>query len=231
MKQTVYYSDYMRDKQHDKKVGKLRRICMYTLVAVLSMQGTQMYSMASFTELFQKYTNMKANAFVPKKYTNVEIDEPNGQEYTIDDDGNVYVDGDTGKTKQACFTNPIDNVTYEYVRARIVAVVKYVDGNDAEEEVVEYKIANSDDSDGPGENWVKNGDYYYYKKPLEPGGATTNLFEKVKITSPTKEELASENHERYIEFNVIVDTIETDENGDTTKADKAWGVNLQNIIS
>ena len=112
MKQVVYYSDYMKEKQREKRTVKFKRICTYTLVAVLSMQGTQMYSMASFAELFQKYTNMKANAFVPKRYTNVEIEEPNGKEYTVDEDGNVHVKGDTSKTKKAYFTNQIDNVTY-----------------------------------------------------------------------------------------------------------------------
>lgn len=228
MKQVVYYSDYMKEKQREKKTGKFKRICTYTLVAVLSMQGTQMYSMASFMELFQKYTNIKVNAFVPKKYTNVAIEEPNGQNYTIDENGNVHV-RDSGQTKQAYFTNPIDNVTYEYVRARIVAVVKYVDGRDAESIEVTYKM---NDNNTPGEGWEERDGYYYYKEPLQPGGQTTNLFDRIQITSPKKSDLETlDEHGKYIEFNVIVDTIETDENGDTAKADKAWGVSLGNILN
>lgn len=224
MKQVVYYSDYMKEKQHEKKISKFRRICIYTLVAVLSMQGAQMYSMASFAELFQKSTNMKVNAFVPKKYTNVEIEEPNGQTYTMDENGKVYVKGDSGKTKQAYFTNPIDNVTYEYIRARIVAVVKYVDGNDVEGVNVEYDESTIN-TDG---KWVKQGEYYYYKKPLEPGGSTSKFFSEVTIQSPDKKTL--EGKGQYIEFNVIVDTIETDEKGDTTKANTAWKVDLDDIL-
>lgn len=169
MRHTVYYSEYMKEKLHDKKVGKARKICMYTLVAVLSMQGAQMYSMASFQELFQKCTNMKVNAFEPKKYTNVEIEETNGMEYTVDDDGNVYKKGGTAveaDQKAAYFTNPIDSVTYEYVRARIVAVVKTADGNDVEGMEIKDKINIAHENSG---DWKQEGNYYYYKKPLEPG--------------------------------------------------------------
>lgn len=222
MKQVVYYSDYMKEKQHDMKVSKIRRICMYTLVAVLSMQGAQMYSMASFSELFQKYANIKVNAFVPKKYTNVTIEEPNGKEYILDDDGSVKTKSE-GKLKEAYFTNPINNVTYEYVRARIVAVVKAVDGNDVEGMEVEYIITQGDD-------WKQEGDYYYYKKALEPGGVTTEFLKNVTIDSEWMEKADLKTKGQYIEFNVIVDTVQTNEKGDTTKANEAWDVNLEDIL-
>lgn len=222
MKQVVYYSDYMKEKQHDMKVSKIRRICMYTLVAVLSMQGAQMYSMASFSELFQKYTNIKVNAFVPKKYTNVTIEEPNGKEYILEDDGSVKTKSE-GKLKEAYFTNPINNVTYEYVRARIVAVVKEADGNNVEGMEVEYIITQ-------GDGWKQAGDYYYYKKALEPGGETTEFLKNVTIDSEWMEKADLKTKGQYIEFNVIVDTVETNENGDTTKANEAWDVDLEDIL-
>lgn len=224
MKHTVYYSEYMKEKQHDKKVGKARKICMYTLVAVLSMQGAQMYSMASFQELFQKYTNMKVNAFEPKKYTNVEIEETNGTEYTVDDDGNVSRKDGTGE-KEACFTNPIDNVTYEYVRARIVAVVKTADGNDVEGMEVKYSIKHEKDAD-----WQKEGNYYYYKKPLEPGGKTTKFLKKVTIDKDWLTSVNLKSKGQYIELSVIVDSVETDKNGDKTKAIAAWGNSVESIL-
>lgn len=219
MKRVVYYSNYMKEKQKKQKMNKLKKIFTYTLVAILSMQGAQMYSMASFAELLQDYTVIKKNSFIPKQYTNVNIEEPNGMNYLIETDGTVNTSG--GMDKEAYFTNPIDNVTYEYVRAKVVAVVKYTDGNNADDTVVEYTITSAPDSvDG---SWIQNGKYYYYSKAIKPGGQTSNFLSSVMINAPTQAELQMDG--QYIEFNVIVDTIETDSSGDIEKAKSAWGVN------
>lgn len=151
-----------------------------------------------------KKTDKLQNNFEPKKYTDVEIIEPNGQDYKIDEEGNL------NNEKSAYFTNPDNNTKDEYIRATIIAVVRNEDGSNAG---IQPKL---DIAYNEGSKWIYNTDgYYYYTEIVRPGESTTNLFDNVKVSKETVNLLKEG---QRIELSVIADSIES------TKVKEAWGI-------
>lgn len=204
-------------KQHRKT---MIRFCTYTCLSFSLFQVSGIFSLAtnSFTEVT---TEERVNAFSPKTYVNVEIEEPNGQEYTLEENGDTKAPN--GGSKVVKFSNPDRNTKYELVRVRLVAMVYDREGN-LLGEIVNYRLTQQE-----GNDWIKDPEsgsdnsaqIYYYKYPLKPGAETSNLFDSLSITNP---EIVPEGG--YIDFDVVVDTVETDQNASTEKAVKAWGNNL-----
>lgn len=179
---------------------------MKRVVVVKIFLGIFLIGMCTYgvTKAFIKgETDKEINAFAPKKYTDVEIKEPNGNEYIIDSNGNL------NESKSAKFENPDNNTKPEYIRAKVIGVVRNADGSNAAI-LPKLDVQYSDDS-----KWEKIGDYYYYKKVVQPGESSSNLFDDVKVSTDTLSQLKED---QYIEVSVIVDSIES------TKIYEAWGI-------
>lgn len=199
----------MRGKRsgRNKKINWTFFILIVSIIVTCSMAGVS-YA------LINAQTKEVENDFNPKKYTDVEIKEPNGNKYIVN------IDGTLDKEKCASFENPDNNTKDECIRARIIPIVREEDGSNAAIQP-EIKVSfNNDD------NWVKKDDYYYYKKVVSPGESTSNLFNNVAVE---KETLGLLSKGQYIEINVIVDSVETsldtDNNYNVSKVLEAWGVN------
>ena len=205
-------------KNQKPKNGKLMRSVYYIVLSVCIMQVTEVYSIATYKPKPAETVSL-ANEFSPKLYTNVEINEPNGTEYELVSD---KVQNEKGE-KIAYFQNPIANTKPEYIRAKIVAVIKDSNGNAVGSDFsLVYKFGSDEATWG----WVKGEDgYYYYKTVVNPGESTSNLLVNLSITSPTAEQLASGSV--YIEFNVLADTVEASGTDSMEAAITAWGVNPQ----
>lgn len=178
------------------KRGLVVRIIFILTVASLCTFGA--------TKAFaQRETEKKTNAFLPKKYTDVDIKEPNGNEYIINSEGELT------KEKSAKFENPNNNTKDEYIRARVIGIIRNKDGSNAGV-APELNIEFTDE-----ESWEEIGNYYYYKKIVKPGETTSNLFNDMKVGKDTLSKLEEG---QYIEVDVIADSIES------TKIYEAWGV-------
>lgn len=151
----------------------------------------------------QSETEKKTNTFSPKKYTDVEIKEPNGNQYIID------VNGELTESKSASFENPDNNTKDEYIRAKVIGIIRNEDGSNAGI-APDLDIQYKDDT-----CWEKIGEYYYYKKIIQPGESSSNLFDDMKVGDSTFNKLMEG---QYIEVSVIVDSIES------TKIYEAWGI-------
>lgn len=109
-----------------------------------------------------------------------------------------------------------------YIRAKVVFTWRDAQGNIAPFGVAEddYTITPADNA--LKNNWVKNGDYYYYTKPVAAdGGLTGILFDQVTYT-------AKEGYELHME--ILAQSIQADgekklADGTTVKAVvDAWGI-------
>ena len=49
----------------------------------------------------------------------------------------------------------------------------------------------------PGANWTKEGEWYYYTKPVKPGESTTDLFQKVNVDYNEKDK-------PWVDFDIIL---------------------------
>lgn len=148
-------------------------------------------------------TEQRQNDFSPKKYTDVEIEEPNGNSYIIG------VDGKLDQEKKVTFNNPDKSNKNEYIRAKVVAIIRNEDGSNAGE-CPDLSIQYSLDY-----NWVEKNGYYYYTDVVIPGKGTSELFYDISVKQSTLDTLKPG---QYIEVNVIADSIES------TKVMEAWGL-------
>ena len=153
--------------------------------------------------LLEKETEKVKNVFSPKTYTDVDINEPNGNTYIINSDGKLSAN------KSASFNNPDKGTKDEYIRAKIVGIIRNEDGSN-EGICPDLDIQYNEDS-----LWEKKGDFYYYKKIVSPGESTSNLFNDIKVNQNTLEKLQNG---QYIEVSVLADSIEC------SKAYEAWGI-------
>lgn len=207
----------------EKELSVVRR-ASYTFLALAIFELSGIFALAGPKGLYV-VTPTAANAFYPKKYVDVEIHEPNGQEYVIqtndsneneafavDNNGNV----DNTKGKVASVKNAFGSKKDVIVRAKIVAEV-YDETNQVYNEGLEdgdYKISmyvNSTYDDNYGDNtgantWLLSGDgYYYYTSILGVGEETTNLFDKVTLTDTGLSKIPEGG---YVKFNVIIDSLD-----------------------
>lgn len=70
---------------------------------------------------------------------------------------------------------------------------------------------------GIGENWIKKGDYWYYKQPLETG-AHVDFFNRVKIPNT----ISNENQEKTINVNVIAEAIQSKNFNVNLESETPW---------
>lgn len=167
--------------------------------------------------MIENKSNTVKNDFYGDAYINVEINEPNGQEYLIKNDGTLQSVSDSSKSKVVNFKNSNDT-SPQYVRARIVPVVTLKDKKtEVQVEVKISELINISNKWNEGEDG-----YYYYRTPILPGEYTENLFENIVISAPSFQELKDNNW--IIKLNIIVDTVRTDTSGNIALAKSAWHV-------
>lgn len=198
------------NKRKKKTKRRLKRIRMsvYTIISLAIIESSGVFSMASVGLLFIK-SNSTTNAFNPKMYVDVTINEPNGNSYTLDDEGNVITNGepddDVGNGKAVYISNPgISDIKKSIVaRAKLMAVIYdssgQIYGNTMDYKISEGSIAtNVTTSDA----WYQEGEYYYYTSVIEPGEDSSYLFKNVKLNSTENIPV-----DGYVEFYVIIDTL------------------------
>lgn len=225
-----------RRHRSKRRWATFRRLFTYTFLSFVVIEYSGIFSLAS-NPFLEVTTDTKINPFYPKTYTDIEIQEPNGKNYSLEDNA-TEVKNAEGNGKEVKFTNPSGNTKWEYVRVKVIAVVKNSDGSNASIPVV-YTLSaeNIDAAVTESTKWLcttsenDSNAYFYYINPLEPGKSTTNLFHNLTISSPSVEELAIK--EQHIEFSVITDTIQAQKDEvrvdgqpifTAEYAEEAWGV-------
>ncbi|MGI6161622.1 MAG: hypothetical protein ACOYJD_06290 [Christensenellales bacterium] len=105
---------------------------------------------------------------------------------------------------------------YAYIRVGLVPIWRnQSDGTGAGLNAENtYTIMFSDS-----ENWFKQGNYYYYKNPVEAGGFTEDLI----ATCSVKSGLGDEYEGKYFELQIVAQAIQAE---GTSAATSAWGVNI-----
>lgn len=156
-------------------------------------------------------SNDKTNPFFPMTVTDININEPNGSEYVMDDNGTVT-------TKKVIIENPDGNAKKPvFIRVAVVPSIKDKQGGYLNKEVSIDPATAFDTS------WTLQDGYYYYKYPVKPGGRTTELFRNSTVTL----NCVLQDGE-YVQLDVIADTVQATANGDNTEtlttqfAKKAW---------
>ena len=146
-------------------------------------------------------SNHKTNPFFPMTVTDIDINEPNGSEYTMDAAGTVT-------TKKVIIENPDGNTKKPvFIRVAVVPSIKDKQGGYLNKEVA------IDPATAFHENWALHDGYYYYKYPVMPGDRTAELFQNSTVTLN-----CSLRDGEYVQLDVIADTIQATANGDKTEA-------------
>ena len=222
----------MRQSKKRKKVERklqIVRMIVYTAISFTIFQYIGVFALAELKGIYVK-TGPRTNAFYPKTYVNVELKENDDDNhlYVLDDTGNAYVSGGTAdQKKQFYVSNPGTNKKDVLVRAKIVAMIYSEDGT----------AVGETDTASETKKWYHNSndDYYYYTSVLEktsPSATepnkTNNLFDNVQLTNISKIPEGG-----WVEFNVIVDTVEVDLKADEPykKAKTAWGESVINSLT
>lgn len=179
---------------------------MYTTVSLVVIETSGIFSLAKNGILYI-YSNAVTNAFAPATYVDIEINEPNGDIYYIEDKKIFSAENDGPKAANISNTGTTAAKKPVLVRARIIAVIHDQD---------DIALGTTQDFTLTiGEKWTnkdENG-YYYYKEVLNPGDLNVPIFTDVSFTD-TK----NIPQNGYVAIHVIVDTIEVDISG--TKAAK-----------
>lgn len=148
-------------------------------------------------------SNTVTNTFIPGK-----------AEITIEENNEAAV------KKDVVIRNPqnTENVPV-YIRAKIVATWQDANGNiygEAPVRDTDYYI------NGPGTGWVLHTDgYYYYKEPVNPGGATSKLIESAALIQNVEPP-----EDYFLCIDVLASAVQSDGvNASNQKAVEAlWGV-------
>lgn len=194
-------------KNKKKKALKYRlkklRMIMYTTVSLVVIETSGIFALAKNGILYV-YSNTVSNAFAPATYVNIEINEPGGTTYYINEE-NKAISTETGGTKEASIINPNSATVKKpvLVRARVIAVIHDQEGI-AQGTIQEFTLTGTD------AKWLsKDGNgYYYYNEALDPEEKTEPLFKDV-----TFGDISNIPPNGYVELHVIVDTIEVDTAG------------------
>lgn len=212
-----------KEQKTEKKLSVVRRTS-YTFLAFALFEVSGVFALAGLKGLYV-VTETKSNAFYPKKYVDVSINEPNGQDYTITTGG--VAENKDSKGKEASVTNAFGSKKDVILRAKIVAEI-YDGTNQVYNEsltAADYTISVDGDStytDNTSKNkWLLHSDgYYYYTSILEVGKETTKLFDNVTITSTGISKIPEDG---YVKFHVIIDSLDADVSKDVTTY---WGNNV-----
>ena len=238
---------------------KLRvvRMFAYTAVSFTILQYVGLFALAGIRGMYVT-TDSKLNAFYPKTYVNVELeeDDSNNHVYVLDEDGNVVLSSDTTKSKHLYVKNPGTNKKDVLVRAKIVATI-YNDSGVAIGETQSYEVTGGalrkttaepncwynenvtaldetvdDDKKVYGKYQTTTGtsddDYFYYTSVLEKNTKTENLFDSVVLT-----DIENIPDDGWVEFNIIIDTVEVDTESDNpyAKANAAWNIDVESKLA
>lgn len=198
-----------KEKKLEKKLSVVRR-ASYTFLAFVVFEFSGVFALAGLKGLYV-VTETKSNAFYPKTYVDVGIQEPNGNGYTLNSN-NVAVNS-KGNGKQVYVENLGKNSKKPViVRAKIVAEVYDESGGVYQEslDASDYKISVNNVSDYTSTDsnlWYYDGEYYYYTSILEVNSNTTELFDNVEFTDIG---LAKIPEGCYVKFHVIIDCLDAD---------------------
>lgn len=192
-----------------EKLVVVRRLS-YTFLAFSVFELSGIFALAGLKGLYV-VTETKSNAFYPKSYVDVGLEEPNGQDYNIGTD-NVVVNAD-GKGKEVYVENKGSSKKSVILRARIVAEIYDESKNLYQGNLTssEYRISVRGDSDYTDnvdeKSWFYNSsdEYYYYTSILDINDKTTDLFDKVEIKDAGIQKIPEG---CYVKFHVIMDCLD-----------------------
>lgn len=185
--------------------GKKRIIAALTLLLAAGVVTAATWS------FYSAQSNDKTNPFFPMTVTDININEPNGSEYEMDNTGTVT-------TKKVIIENPDGNAKKPvFIRVAVVPSIKDKQGSYLNKEVTLDPATAFD------QNWTLSEGYYYYKYPVMPGAQTTELFQNstVKLNCTLRDG-------EYVQLDVIADTVQAVANGGdvetltTQFAKEAW---------
>lgn len=217
----------------EKKLSVVRR-SSYIFLAFALFELSGVFALAGIKGLYV-VTETASNAFYPKQYVDVEINEPNGSNYilqandavAVDDKGNVIKENNQTKGKVASVKNAYGSKKDVVLRAKIVAEI-YDGTNSVYHESLttdDYTVSVDNDvvyTDNTGENgWLYNtaDGYYYYTSILQVGDETSKLFDNVKINDTGISKIPEDG---YVKFNVIIDSMDADVAVDTVAGYWGW---------
>lgn len=135
------------------------------------------------------------------------------KEYTISDGSEILFDGGSEESVlpgQVISLIPrITNVgDSSYIRAK----VSYTGESNITKEIADNNIQDVD------ADWVKHGDYWYYKSIVNPNDSV-DLFRTLRIPSDVEDESKG----KYIEFNVTAEAIQAENFNPDFNSDSPWG--------
>ena len=192
-----------KKKTLNYRLKKLRMI-MYTTVSLTVIETSGIFALAK-SGILCVNSNAVSNAFAPRTYVNIEINEPGGTTYYINKENNKATSTTNGGGKEASVINPGSSAVKKpvLVRARVIAVIHDQDGI-AQGSIQEFTLTGTDTK------WLsKDGNgYYYYNEALDPEEETKPLF-----TDVTFGDISNIPENGYVELHVIVDAIEVDITG------------------
>lgn len=217
-----------KEQKTEKKLSVVRRTS-YTFLAFALFELSGVFALAGLKGLYV-VTETASNAFYPKKYVDVSINEPNGQDYTITTDGTAK--NKDNNVKKASVTNAFGSKKDVILRAKIVAEI-YDETNQVYNEsltAADYTISVNGDStytDNTGERqWLLHSDgYYYYTSILKVGEETSNLFDNVTITDTGISKIPEDG---YVKFHVIIDSLDVEAIENITNY-WDWGANAPEL--
>lgn len=225
----------------EKRLRKLR-LSTYTIISFAIFQLTGIFAMAGLKGLYVT-TEQMSNAFYPKTYVDVEIEEPNGSDYVVSTE-NGAVTNSKGN-KEASVVNGAGNKKDVVLRARIVANI-YNEAGQIIGQTQDYELTgNFTKTASEKDKWyvatgtltdgkvvstsTGNQDtYYYYTSVLGAGDKSKNLIDSVKLTN-----VSNIPDDGYVDFHIIIDAVEVDTSATTkaaqlAKAIRAWDSNSIN---
>lgn len=201
----------MRESETGKKYKKASPRKKRLMLALSMLLAAGLITAATWG-FYSAQSNSKLNPFLPMTVTDININEPNGSEYTMESDGTVT-------TKKVVIENPDGNAKKPvFIRVMAIPSIKDRQGGYLNKEVT------IDPATVFNEEWTYSGGFYYYKYPVMPGSGTTELFKNstVKLTCALQDG-------EYVQLDIAADTIQAVANGDETEtittqfAKDAWG--------
>ncbi len=140
------------------------------------------------------------------------------QEYTISDGKEVlYNDGDEQSVVPGQVISLIPRITNSGDSSYIRAKLSYTSDNNNAKNVAESYIDNSD------KNWEKHGEYWYYKKMLEPG-EKIDIFKNLTIPN----DISNEYQGKILQLNIVVEAIQSENFNPNFNSDSPWnGINAE----
>ena len=210
---------------------KRKKLSDHDFLVVLAASAGVLFVTTAMVLVVRAYltakTNEKVNEFAPMTYTNTEITETNTEWLDTPQDASydVYID----KSAQVKNLSGNDKKPV-FVRVAVTYSIYDTEGMNVTRDypcTIEFEKASDD--------WVKSGDYYYYKYIIDPGESTTEIFKQNNYNSSksVKVNCAKTIPDNYVvEIDVIADTVQavsTDSSKwkttdyETNDAATAWG--------